>query len=116
MSAAANADQTPKARSRGGEGAILRWLAYCVGVCLELLGMAFTGAVVVVFFGQVDSRILLSLTAVGVILFYSGWLCVRQGSRRSATATKGGDDDARRARTGASEAASSPREGSQGSP
>jgi hypothetical protein len=45
--------------------------------------MAFTGAVVVVFFGQVDTRLLLSLTVVGVVLFYGGWLCVRQASHGS---------------------------------
>jgi hypothetical protein len=39
------------------------------------------GAVVVVFFGQVDARLLLSLTAVSTVLFYSGWFCVRQASR-----------------------------------
>jgi hypothetical protein len=43
--------------------------------------MAFMGAVVVVFFGHVDARLLLSLTAIGMILFYSGWFCVRQASR-----------------------------------
>jgi len=60
---------------------IFRWLLYCCGICLELLGMAFMGAVVVVFFGQVDARVLLSLTAIGMVLFYGGWFCVRQGSR-----------------------------------
>jgi uncharacterized protein (DUF2062 family) len=44
--------------------------------------MAFMGAVVVVFFGQVDTRLLLSLTVVGMVLFYGGWFCVRQASRR----------------------------------
>jgi len=63
---------------------MLRWLVYCWGICLELLGMAFMGAVVVVFFGQVDTRLLLSLTAVGMVLFYGGWFCVRQASRRAA--------------------------------
>jgi hypothetical protein len=42
------------------------------------------GAVVGVFFGQVDARLLLSLTAVGMVLFYSGWFCVRQASRGAA--------------------------------
>jgi hypothetical protein len=65
---------------------ILRWLLYCWGICLELLGMAFMGAVVVVFFGQVDARLLLSLTAVGMVLFYGGWFCVRQASRGAARA------------------------------
>jgi L-asparagine transporter-like permease len=92
---------------------MLHWLLYCVGVCLELLGIAFMGAVVAVFFGQVDARMLLALTAVGMVLFYSGWFCVRQGSRRSPTierqAVQGGDDNAGRARTGDSEAASSSR-------
>jgi hypothetical protein len=66
----------PEARA-----SIFRWLLYCSGICFELLGMAFMGAVVVVFFGQVDARLLLSLTAVGMILFYGGWFCVRQASR-----------------------------------
>ena len=69
---------TPPQRS------VLRWLAYCWGVCLELLGMAFMGAVVMVFFGQVDAGLLLRLTLVGMVLFYSGWFCVRQASRRPA--------------------------------
>lgn len=60
---------------------IWRWLLYCGGVCLELLGMAFMGAVIVMFFGQVEAGDLLSLTARGMILFYSGWFCVRQASR-----------------------------------
>jgi hypothetical protein len=63
--------------------------------------MAFMGAVVVVFFGQVDARILLSLTAVGMLLFYGGWFCVRQGSQRSPTVETGmmkrSEHDARRA-------------------
>jgi hypothetical protein len=62
---------------------MFRWLLYCCGICFELLGMAFMGAVVIVFFGQVDTRLLLSLTAVGMILFYGGWFCVRQASRGS---------------------------------
>lgn len=61
-----------------------QWLLYCGGVCLELLGLAFTGTVVVVFFGHVDTRLLLSLTVVGMILFYSGWFFVRHASRRGA--------------------------------
>jgi L-asparagine transporter-like permease len=64
----------------------LRWLLYCWGLCLELLGMAFMGAVVVVFFGRADARLLLSLTAVGMLTFYSGWFCVRQASRGAAKA------------------------------
>jgi hypothetical protein len=44
------------------------------------------GAVVVVFFGQADARLLLSLTAVGMLTFYSGWFCVRQASRGAAKA------------------------------
>jgi L-asparagine transporter-like permease len=63
---------------------IIRWLLYCWGICLELLGLAFVGAVVVVFFGQVDTRLLLALTAVGMVLFYGGWFCVRQASRGTA--------------------------------
>jgi hypothetical protein len=62
---------------------LLRWVLYCLGICLELLGMAFMAAVVVVFFGQVDARLLLSLTAVGMLLFYGGWFCVRYASHRS---------------------------------
>jgi hypothetical protein len=46
--------------------------------------MAFMGAVVMVFFGQVDAGLLLRLTLVGMVLFYSGWFCVRQASRRPA--------------------------------
>jgi hypothetical protein len=57
-------------------------VVYCWGVCLEILGMAFMGAVVAVFFGQVDAGLLLRLTMVGMVLFYSGWFCVRQASRR----------------------------------
>jgi hypothetical protein len=64
----------------------VRWLLYCWGICLELLGMAFMGAVIVVFFGQVDARLLLSLTAAGMVLFYGGWFCVRQASRGPARA------------------------------
>jgi hypothetical protein len=63
---------------------IVRWLVYCWGLCLELLGMAFMGAVVVVFFGQVDAGLLLRLTVVGMVLFYAGWFCVRQASRGAA--------------------------------
>jgi L-asparagine transporter-like permease len=75
-----------------------RWLLYCFGICLELLGMAFMGAVVVVFFGQVDTRVLLSLTAIGMAFFYGGWFCVRQGSRGSYRMPReGGERDARRA-------------------
>jgi hypothetical protein len=97
----------------------LRWLLYCLGICLELLGMAFMAAVIVVFFGHVDSRVLLALTAIGMTLFYSGWFCVRQGSRRpspSTPALKGGQHDARGARTGAASSAAAPREGAQGPP
>ena len=65
-----------------------RWLLYCWGICLELLGLAFMGAVVMVFFGQVDTRLLLSLTAMGMVLFYGGWFCVRQGSRGAAKASQ----------------------------
>jgi len=59
-----------------------RWVLYCWGVCLELLGIAFTGAVVVAFLGRVETRVLLMLTVLGMILFYSGWWCVRQASQR----------------------------------
>jgi hypothetical protein len=67
---------------------IWQWLLYCGGVCLELLGIAFTGAVVAVFFGNVDTRVLLSLTAVGMILFYSGWWFVRYASRAGPPARR----------------------------
>ncbi len=52
--------------------------------------MAFMGAVVVVFFGQVDTRLLLSLTAVGMVLFYGGWFCIRQASRGATEAAPEG--------------------------
>jgi L-asparagine transporter-like permease len=75
---------------------MLRWLLYCWGVCLELLGIAFMGAVVMVFFGTVETRMLLSLAAVAMILFYGGWFCVRQASRGSLTdAQERGDGNAR---------------------
>jgi L-asparagine transporter-like permease len=67
---------------------MVRWLLYCWGMCLELLGMAFMGAVVVVFFGQVDTRLLLALTIVGMALFYGGWFCVRQASQGSTRASQ----------------------------
>lgn len=101
MSSTSNAGTVPTAPRPKTARSVWRWLCYCIGLCLELLGMAFMGAVVVVFFGQVDTRILLSLTAVGMVLFYSGWFCVRQGSRQSPTTVdkqtiaNGGDDDAR---------------------
>jgi len=61
--------------------------------------MAFMGAVVVVFFGQVDARLLLSLTAVGMVLFYGGWVCVRYASGGPILASReGGEKDARGAR------------------
>ena len=60
----------------------LQWLLYCGGVCLELLGIAFTGAVVVAFLGRVETRVLLGLTVLGMTLFYSGWWCVRHASQR----------------------------------
>ena len=76
-----------------------RWLLYYWGVCLELLGMAFMGAVLLVFFGHVDSRLLLSLTAVGMMLFYSGWFCVRYASRKpTEDPQKRGKEDAGGAR------------------
>ena len=101
MSTALKDDGAPKLQATRPKASIFRWLLYCTGVCLELLGMAFMGAVVVVFFGQVDARVLLSLTAVGMILFYSGWFCVRQASQRgSPTPDMGGSNDARGARTG----------------
>jgi hypothetical protein len=50
--------------------------------------MAYMGAVIVMFFGQVDARELLSLTARGMVLFYAGWFCVRQGSRGPAKASQ----------------------------
>lgn len=72
-----------------------RWLLYCFGICLELLGMAFMGAVIVMFFGQVDAGTLLSMSARGMVLFYGGWFCVRQGSIRSVRLSqKGGEKDA----------------------
>jgi L-asparagine transporter-like permease len=96
MSTALKDDGALKPQAIGQKPSIWRWLLYCGGVCLELLGMAFMGAVVVVFFGQVDTRVLLSLTAAGMILFYSGWFCVRQASQRgSTTSDKGGSSDAR---------------------
>ncbi len=67
------------------ERSTLQWLLYCGGLCLELLGIAFTGAVVVVFFGNVDTRLLLSLTAVGMVLFYGGWFLVRHTTRGGST-------------------------------
>lgn len=76
-------DKAPVARP---ERSSIHWLLYCGGICLELLGIAFTGAVVVVFFGNVDTRLLLSLTAVGMLLFYGGWFLVRHTTRRGSTA------------------------------
>jgi L-asparagine transporter-like permease len=90
MSTALRDNGTLKPQATGPQPSIFRWLLYCGGVCLELLGMAFMGAVIAVFFGQVDSRVLLSLTAGGMILFYSGWFCVRQASlKRSTSRTQG---------------------------
>lgn len=85
MPPAFRGDETLKSQVVEPRSSILRWLLYCAGLCLELLGMAFMGAVVVVFFGQIDTRVLLSLTAGGMILFYSGWFCVRQASQRDST-------------------------------
>jgi hypothetical protein len=96
---------------------ILRWLFYCWGVCLELLGIAFMGAVVVVFFGQVDTRLLLALTAAGMVLFYGGWFCVRQASCGPAKiAHEGGERDARGAGTRAPSPAEAAGESSQRTP
>jgi L-asparagine transporter-like permease len=96
MSTVLKDDGALKPQATGAKPSIWRWLLYCGGVCLELLGMAFMGAVVVVFFGQVDARVLLSLTAAGMMLFYSGWFFVRQASQRGATiADQGGSSDAR---------------------
>ena len=60
----------------------LRWVVYCCGVCLEILGMAFTGAVVVVFFGHVDAGLLLRLSHGGndVVLWWMV-LCATGQSR-----------------------------------
>jgi hypothetical protein len=96
MSTALRDDGALNPQATGPKPSILRWLLYCSGVCLELLGIAFMGAVIVVFFGQVDARVLLALTAAGMILFYSGWFCVRQASQRGgSTSDKGGSRDAR---------------------
>ena len=96
MSSALKDDGALEPQATGSKPSVFRWLLYCGGVCLELLGMAFMGAVVVVFFGQVDARVLLSLTAAGMMLFYSGWFCVRQASQRgSITPDEGGSSDAR---------------------
>jgi len=96
MSTALQDDGALKPQATGPKPSILRWLLYCSGVCLELLGIAFMGAVVVVFFGQTDARVLLALTAVGMMLFYSGWFCVRQASQRCTfTSDQGGSSDAR---------------------
>jgi len=81
MSAVQEDDGTSKPQNANPRPSLLRWLLYCWGVCLELLGMAFMGAVVVVFFGNVDTRLLLSLTVIAMLLFYGGWFCVRQASR-----------------------------------
>ncbi len=90
MGAVQKDDGTSKTQTTADPRApILRWLLYCWGVCLELLGMAFMGAVVVVFFGNVATRLLLSLTVVAMILFYSGWFCVRQASRGNSTEAHG---------------------------
>jgi L-asparagine transporter-like permease len=89
MSTVSRMDNQSKSQATETRASILRWLLYCGGVCFELLGMAFMGAVVVVFFGQVDARLLLSLTAVGMALFYSGWFCVRQSSRGSGRTSQG---------------------------
>jgi L-asparagine transporter-like permease len=90
MSAGQKDDGTSKSQTTAEpRPSMLRWFFYCWGLCLELLGMAFMGAVVVVFFGNVDTRMLLSLTAVAMILFYGGWFCVRQASRGSSTEAHG---------------------------
>lgn len=83
MSAIPNDNSARKSPAAQPHRSTWQWLLYCGGICLELLGMAFTGAVIVVFFGNADTRLLLSLTAVGMLLFYSGWLCMRHASRRS---------------------------------
>jgi hypothetical protein len=97
MSTVQEDDGISKPQNADPRPSLLRWLLYCWGICLELLGMAFMGAVVVVFFGNVDTRLLLSLTAVAMILFYGGWFCARQASRGNSTEGqgKGGDGDAR---------------------
>jgi L-asparagine transporter-like permease len=90
MVAGQNDDGAPKSQATAEpRPSILRWLCYCWGVCLELLGMAFMGAVVVVFFGHVDTRMLLALTAVAMLLFYGGWFCVRQASQGRSTEAHG---------------------------
>jgi L-asparagine transporter-like permease len=89
MSTVSKIDNQSKSQATESRPSIFRWLLYCGGICFELLGMAFMGAVVVVFFGQVDTRLLLSLTAIGMVLFYSGWFCVRQSSRGSGRTSPG---------------------------
>jgi L-asparagine transporter-like permease len=89
MSTVSSIDDQSKPQATASRRSIFRWLLYCGGVCFELLGMAFMGAVIVVFFGQVDARLLLSLTAVGMVLFYGGWFCVRQSSRGSDRTAQG---------------------------
>jgi L-asparagine transporter-like permease len=81
MSAGHEDDGISRPQNADPRPSLLRWLLYCWGICLELLGMAFMGAVVVVFFGNVDTRLLLSLTIIAMILFYGGWFCVRQASQ-----------------------------------
>jgi hypothetical protein len=82
-------DESPTAvQGPSPERSLGRWLLYCGGVCLELLGIAFMGAVIVMFFGQVEAGTLLAMTARGMVLFYAGWFCVRQASRGAARASQ----------------------------
>jgi hypothetical protein len=79
--------------------------------------MAYMAAVIVMFFGQVEARELLSLTARGMVLFYGGWFCVRHGSRGPAKASReGGETNACRTGEGIAKTSEASRKGAQRAP
>ena len=82
MSSVSDGDASREPPATQPDRSTLQWFLYCGGVCLELLGVAFTGTIVVMFFSIADTRLLLSLTVVGMSFFYSGWFFVRHASRR----------------------------------
>ncbi|RMF93603.1 MAG: hypothetical protein D6736_01465 [Nitrospinota bacterium] len=48
-----------------------------LGTCLQGLGLAFVGTVILLFFSDIGMWPLLISTLIGIVLFYTGWFLSR---------------------------------------
>ena len=60
----------------------VRWVVYCCGRSLQMLGLVLIWWVLLLFAGTAGMSVLLGWGTVAALIFYAGWVCMRWATRK----------------------------------